>query len=378
MKNNKKTLFYINYIPPDYGGGYLRAFNMASRFKENNHLAGIITLTNKELFKKTNNISSDDILFLNSKCLLIIKLINYLLNNRNNFDKIYIVSSHWHTLFASLICKIISKKIIIGITLSGVDSPVSKSLNPIINLYYKIKNLQFRLADKIIMNSPAVLKECIDYNINAEKLKLIPNPVDIHKFQKTKEKKKIKSLRQSFGILNSDPIILFVGSINKRKGVDLFPEILSELSKDIKHKINFIICGNIENDYSNRILNDIEMICKDSIINFIFLGQINNTNDLMSISDILLFPTRNEGLPNVILEAMSSSCVIFTNLLSGITDYLLPSEFIINDNNIISYVSKLSEVLYRPNIHDQITIANRKKVVSEFNFETIDKLFLEI
>ena len=87
------------------------------------------------------------------------------------------------------------------------------------------------------------------------------------------------------------------------------------------------------------------MTCKNSLINFLFLGKIKNVNELMSITKIFIFPTRNEGLPNVIIEAMSSGCVIFSNLLVGITNYLLPNEFIVNNNSINSYVSKLSNAI---------------------------------
>lgn len=376
---SRGILFYINNIPPDYGGGYLRAFKMAGRFKEKNLLAGIITLTKRERFIKTKNIISvDDILFLRTKLFLIIELFVILYRKRSSFDVIYIVSSHWHTFFAVFICKILKKKVIIGITLSGVDSPNSKSSNFFINIYYKIKNTQFRLANKIIMNSPAVYKECIDHGIDAEKLKLILNPVDIEKFKKIKEKILINDLKHKFGIHNANPVIIFVGSINKRKGVDLFPEILSKLSKQINNEVNFIMCGDLENDYSRRILNEIKMICKDSLIKFSFLDEINNINELMSISDIFLLPTRNEGLPNVIIEAMSSSCIIFTNLLEDITDFLLPSEFIILNNDVDSYVDRITNALYFPDIYKKTIFANRRRVVNDFNFEKIDKLFLEI
>jgi glycosyltransferase involved in cell wall biosynthesis len=379
MNKQQQILFYINNIPPDYGGGYLRTFKMAARFKEKNLLAGIITLTKKEQYIKTKNIiPADDILFLKTKLFIVIELFVFLFTKRKSFDVIYIVSSHWHTFFAVFICKILYKKVIVGITLSGIDSPDSKSSNFFINIYYKIKNTQFRLANKIIMNSPAVYKECINHGIGIEKLKLILNPVDTEKFKKIKEKVLINDLKDKFGIYNDNPIMIFVGSINRRKGVDLFPEILSKLSKQISIEVNFIMCGDLENDFSRKILNDIKMICKDSMIKFSFLGEINNINELMSVSEIFLLPTRNEGLPNVIIEAMSSSCIIFTNLLEDITDFLLPSEFIMLDNNINSYVKSISEVLHFPNIHEKTIIANRQRVLDDFNFEKIDNLFLEI
>ena len=59
-----KVLFLINSIPPDYGGGYLRVFRMAARFKQSGWFYRIATFTQQKGYKtETLGITQDDILF---------------------------------------------------------------------------------------------------------------------------------------------------------------------------------------------------------------------------------------------------------------------------------------------------------------------------
>jgi glycosyltransferase involved in cell wall biosynthesis len=261
----KKTLFYINYIPPDYGGGYLRAFKMAERFKREKKFSGIITLTKRNRFEGNNSfISESDILFLRNKFLILFDLIFVLIKKRKYFDVMYVVSPHWHSLFAVIICKLLNKKIIIGVTLMGVDSPGSKSKNICINLYYKIKNLQFNLADKIIVNSPAVLNECIDLGFKSENVKLLVNPVDNLKFKPIDGENEKLILRNQLNLPLEKPIILFVGSVNYRKGAENFKLIFEKLNKKNDFNYSFVICGDLKHNESNQIINDLKNVFNNS------------------------------------------------------------------------------------------------------------------
>jgi len=317
---------------------------------------------------------------LKTKLFIIIELFVFLYSRRNSFDVIYVVSSHWHTFFAVLLCKILNKKVIIGITLSGVDSPAIRSSNIFINGYYRFKNLQFKLANKIVVNSPLVFDECIKEGFSKNKIEFIPNPVDIKKFSPCMSRQKRNNLREKIGIPLKNITILFVGSINARKGVDKFPFIFKQLLADNNNSYTLLLCGDLKKYESQKIIKSVEKIFEKNKNNskFYFLGRVDNVYEIMKASDLFLFPTTNEGLPNVVIEAMASGLPVVASKLKGITDYLLEDIALANRFENMEFVKKINNLISNSSLYNQQIARNRKFIEDNMSNCKIDKLFLKL
>lgn len=368
---DNKTLFYIRNIPPDYGGGFLRVYRLAERFSNTNDIFGILTLSKKtrgSSFTKTFHLPS---VIVFQPLFLILWFIFY----SKKFKAIYIVSPDRISFLLIILAKLFKKRTVLGVTLAGVDSPLISSTNNLKKLYFKLKNIQFSIANKIVVNSPALFEECLSSGLDENKVRLIPNPVDTLKFFPPKDGNEKKELRNEFGIPTDKPVILFVGSINKRKGTDLFPLIFELLFKSNLDPFTFVMCGDREYNDSEDILSQIKRVFQNSKNKFLFIEQVSNVNELMRATDIFLFPTTNEGLPNVVLEAMASGSIIFSNLLPGITDFLLPTDFLVKANSIDQYVDKLKDALQNPQQYRSLIESNLKRIQKEFKVTIIDEKF---
>lgn len=371
-----KILFFINSIPPQYGGGYLRVFKIASRFKVYGTLFKIATFTPRSLYKDYLGISKYDIIFIPNKIMSFISFLYNIFRYRNEFDVFYVASTQWFTVLPVILCKILKKKIILGITLSGVDSPAVKKHGPK-KIYYLFKNWQFRFANFLFVNSPLLVEECCSCGYPKEMIKLINNPVDISIFHPInyQEKEKIKS---NLCINNSNLTILFVGSVNKRKGADLLPEIFKQYFARVNKKINFIICGQDCYTESDEIISSLEQIFKKNNSTFIFKREVKDVHIFYKITDIFLFPTTNEGMPNVILEAMATGCMIICNTLPGITDYTLSENFLIHNNDINEYVDRIIDYEANKEYYNHLIHNNINIIKDNFSINKIDKQIKDI
>lgn len=115
-------------------------------------------------------------------------------------------------------------------------------------------------------------------------------------------------VRKKRDCVELNPIrLLFVGSIEfDRKGLDVLIDAVEILAKD-----SVLFCLQIVGDGPDlsRLKS---LISAKGLQEFVKLtGETNRPADLMRDADLLLLPSRREGLPNVMLEAMSCGlCVI--------------------------------------------------------------------
>ncbi|MBN2568711.1 MAG: glycosyltransferase [Deltaproteobacteria bacterium] len=120
--------------------------------------------------------------------------------------------------------------------------------------------------------------------------------------------------------------VRFVGSIQVRKGIDVFieaakivlekhPDFLFELWGKVRNATYF------GNDYRKILERQIPNSLRDRII---FRGDIpyDKINDLFLDSCIVAFPSRWENWANVCLEAISQGCVVFASRLGGMAEMI--------------------------------------------------------
>src|SRR3990167_6728841 len=114
-------------------------------------------------------------------------------------------------------------------------------------------------------------------------------------------------------------IILFVHRLSKRKGADLIPEIANGFGDDAL----FLMIGDGP-EFENLKLK----IENSSLKNIKLLGQVPNKDITWYFhsSSIFLMPSREEGSPHVILEAMASGVPFIASDIGGVRE-IVPKEF---------------------------------------------------
>lgn len=207
-------------------------------------------------------------------------------------------------------------------------------LNPLNFVIPALEKKCFLNSKKIIANSNFIKKQIIDtYSINEDKIEVVYNGVKLQEdFNKTETK---KELCNELELDEKTPIILFVGSGFKRKGVR---ELLNLLSK-IRSNFQAIIIGKDKNldDYKTlaRSLN-----LEDRVK---FLGARKDVDKFYKISDIFIFPTQYEPFSNVVLEALSFKNAVITTAQNGAGE-ILSKEFVMSfaeDQSILNLLEKM-------------------------------------
>jgi GalNAc-alpha-(1->4)-GalNAc-alpha-(1->3)-diNAcBac-PP-undecaprenol alpha-1,4-N-acetyl-D-galactosaminyltransferase len=143
---------------------------------------------------------------------------------------------------------------------------------------------------------------------------------------------------------NRDKIVLAVGSVERWhiKGFDNLLKIFSQVvSKHPEWKLK--IAGGGNSEYLVELINSLNLS-----ENVELLGAVSNIRKLMQTASIFILTSRWEGLPMVLIEAMSQGmgCVAF-DCFTGPRDILTNGEdgFLIEDQNNEKFVAQLIRLI---------------------------------
>jgi len=219
-------------------------------------------------------------------------------------------------------------------------------LNPLHFVYLYLEKRCFQNAKRIIANSEMIKRQIIDtYSISPQKIDIVYNGIEPKEYDC---KNSFEKLSKEFSINKGQPILLYVGSGFKRKGVEEFLKIFAKLKNS---SVMAFILGKEKN------LNYYKNLSKELKIDkqVVFTGAREDVDDFYAISDIFLFPTHYEPFSNVALEAMSFGNVIFTTRQNGVSE-ILNDEFIMDNPQDFSIVKKIDKLLA-----DQVSLKKVQK-----------------
>lgn len=126
-------------------------------------------------------------------------------------------------------------------------------------------------------------------------------------------------IREKLNIPLEDTALLFIGRINRDKGIlDLVSAYAGISSKNV----HLIIVGPDEHNLSEDIINRLSH--KKHLLHLI--PETDNPADFMNVADILCLPSYREGFGVVIIEAAACAVPCIASNIYGITDAVINEE----------------------------------------------------
>lgn len=243
---------------------------------------------------------------------------------------------------------------------------------------YLTKNLISR-ADRLVSVSSALKKATEAIERPNQEIKVIYNGCDINTF--IFRQKDRHQIRNELGISDKEHVLIFVGSISKDKGIF---ELLDAFSRLYSTNINvhLVIIGNGPDRSSIQ-----SIVLSDKIRNNVhIIGKLPNhvIPKYLSASDVFILPSYSEGLPNVVLEAMSCSLPVIASSVGGIPEAVVDgkSGILVEKKNADSLKIAIEYVIYNTKKAKEMGINGRKIVENKFtwprNAEEVIQVYKEL
>lgn len=176
--------------------------------------------------------------------------------------------------------------------------------------------------------------------IPSSKIHLLPQGVDTkNRFFPIDQEQK-DELRKKYGIFHNGIIVLFCARIVLNKGIDTMLKAWEIVYKENPKLLLVVVGGGM-----NTLLKEISEASKRLGGSIIVVGEVDRTDEYYQLSDIYLFPSRFEGLPTTLMEAISCGLPCIASKIGGCEDLVIPAQSgILVDSE--DYKKFAEEILY--------------------------------
>lgn len=194
----------------------------------------------------------------------------------------------------------------------------------------------------------------------------------IYDFDKFKILNK-KEIRTELNLSELDKIIFYAGTLRDIKNVDVFIMAFSNLlsnSEELRKNTKLIIAGKGEEEGKLKSLVE-KFNIKDKVN---FVGGLNGDEIVKyyNAADVFCLPSQNEGLPNVVVEALLCETPVVASSVGEIP-YIIEegkNGYLVSPNNVEELMNKLILALnnnwIRENLRESVNFLNPESVLSEY------------
>ncbi len=218
-------------------------------------------------------------------------------------------------------------------------------------------------VDAFISISPETKREMEEAEL---KPRSIPNGVDTDLFF-PKDKSLVESMRNKYGVKDSEKIIFIVAKFDPQKNIH---QLISAMSLvDPSYKLMIVGTGDLRRQFEDQVE---ELNLKGRVT---FCGTTDRVQDYYGMADLFVLPSRSEGLPNVVLEAMSTGLIVVASDIEStasiiddnVTGYLYP------EGDVQALANRITHALSLPNEH--IKRNARVHIEANFSLDSVASLY---
>lgn len=355
----KKLFFVINNL---YSGGAERVVStLANEFNRQGFNVFIICLNQAEVgYHISPEITRIDLLKkragqnilnrLKYASLIYLRLFRLLIKEKPICVVSFMTTSN---LWTGLACNIIKIPYIV----SERTTP-DHTINSFNYFFRKLTFLIYKKSRTVVIPAKGI-EDCLKKNKTFKRLdntRIICNPINV--FQSPSN---ISVYNRKF--------ILGVGRLSYIKGFDQLIEAYSKIGKD---DVDLIIVGD-GNEHGNLMI-QIEKLGLQNRVKLI--GTKDNLQDYYSQAEIFVLPSRNEGSPNALIEAMSFGCACIAMDCEFGPSELIENEkngMLVEADNIVKLTSTIQNLLANAELRERI--AKKAQLIHQTN--SLEDVFLK-
>lgn len=373
-----KILMVSMFFPPTFGGASVQSLRLAKELIKqgcqveflsdnatkptvyNDQYDGVV-VTRLKTYSENLHSKLREVIFS-------LKLIKFLLF-RPDLKIVHFHAIRGLELLTFPIIRLMGKKVILKLTLVGVDDPMAFKSRKLLAPFFM---WGLRSANHMIAISDELQQRSYQAGFDDKVVKKIFNGFDEENFFIPGQTLKTE-LRQQLNIPTSAPVFLSVGKVEHRKGYDLLLQAFADIQKAMPEAV-LVVVGPDNVETNSYYVNLLAFITEHKLKNIHFVGRQYNVHEFTKASDYFLFCSRQEGFGTVMIEAMACGLPTIAMNIQGVTEDIVtdarigvinyshdPAEFAQQALNLIQAAKQEDIQLAVKALSDKFSISNIAK-----------------
>ena len=258
-----------------------------------------------------------------------------------------------------------------SLSTSRIGGPIARDLNiPSLGYIRDIMKLSKKAisdlnqVDRIIAVSSATRQYHIDQGIDSQKIFAVHNGVDTNLFfpadqNQSDSPNDQNNIRTELGIPPEDPVLIFVGQLGIRKGIDILIESFFQVAAQTS--AHLLIIGQRHSQKEEAVQyhrNLVERVSASQYKNRVhWLGRRTDVANIMRTATILIHPARQEPLGRVLLESAASGLPVITTDVGGSSEILCDGENQTDETDSEGFNTGLNDLLIKLPTQEELNTA---------------------
>lgn len=243
-----------------------------------------------------------------------------------------------------------------------------------VKAYEKLDRFNLRFADRVVAVSHGQAEKVRKAGVPEKQIAVIRNASRLDAFHTPNESAR-KQLQSYFSDTPVSQIVLAAGRLSPEKGFDVLVDAAAIVLKQNPHA-GFVVFG----DGIERETLELKIRAAGIESRFQLAGFTKELDRYLPWADLVVLPSRTEGLPNVALEASAAGVPVVATAVGGTpeviednkTGYLVPSE------HPQMMAAKIEQLLQDERLRKQFGHAGHLKMEQEYSFHAQAKAYLQL
>ena len=275
-------------------------------------------------------------------------------------------------------CRLHGKALLFEMTLIGADDPLTIAhTSP---LFAPARRRVYRRCDGYVVISPALQEISRQAGLPPERVELIPQGVDIDTFSPVDDR---ASFRRDLDLPTDGPLLAFVGSLVRRKGLDVLLDAWSDIHR-AHPTARLLLVGRDDftgHEAETAFMSDqLARVPAKAAERIHRTGVRDDVHRFLQASDLFVFPSRREGFGTVMVEAMACGIPCVVAELPGITDFIFRDQtagVVVAQDDPQALAAETKRLLDDPQVASKMGEVGRADAVDRFDINTLADRYIE-
>lgn len=236
----------------------------------------------------------------------------------------------------------------------------------------KLETFAINNAYKIVSNGKAGKETLVrQFHINASDIKVIHNGIIIPPPEKSKDEWLTElSLNEEYFIAT------MIANLHAQKDHITLIKAWKKLVDKTQKKVVLLLAGRLDKKYPEIK----ELVSNLNINDYVrFLGPVSDIPGLLTITNLCVFSSNKEGLPNGILECMAAGLPVVATNIMGIREAVGEEyDYLVNPHNPEEFADKILVLFEQEDLRKKVGMRNKLFVTQHFSLEGMCQAYYEL